>query len=532
MINLVQTVNLSQSVLNARQCFGYLIETAEELEHRGKIVGASTCASMAAQVAWRNHAGFFFSASLEDLLLRLGTRVGGLLPSLRKIDNDGVVFHVLSGATGISGDTRFVWRWIKLDSSNRHSVVLTHQMGKPIPDSLQNAVAQSGGLIHVLDEPDLNLIRIAESLRNVVAGAKVVFLHTYPDDIVPMLAFAIENNSPPIVIVNQSDHTFWVGASIADLVLELRDAGRLLSQTARGILPSRTEFLPIPLMDFSNRRNIVNAKARLGLSNKKVLLSIAVGFKYTPLLEPTWQDLIIDILDRDSDVVCVVIGPKSTDPVWQKTIKRCAGHLLVPGPTPETALYYDAADVYLDSFPFSSNTSLLEAGVHGVPLITFCPHKDYANILCAGAVGLDGVMAAEVDSKSYVERVLGLLRSEELKFGDKTRERLITLHGPDGWRKALDKIYEQISQIAQKPRKVMNENLEVAIDNRLHNLLQQLYFISGHYVSIAGMAEKFVSQLAYFDRLFLVRRLRELDNGCSRDLLLPNWIRQALKIIQ
>ena len=45
------------------------------------------------------------------------------------------------------------------------------------------------------------------------------------------------------------------------------------------------------------------------------------------------------------------------------------GRVLVPGAQPDPSVHLDAADIYLDSFPFSSITSMLEAATRDVPIV-------------------------------------------------------------------------------------------------------------------------------------------------------------------
>ncbi len=522
------------TVQESRKIFEELVTIAEELESHGKIVAAATCARMSAQVAWRCHAGLFASPRLERLLLRLGKGIlSGPNISKREPKCEQVV-HVLTNATSTSGDTRFVRRWILIDSSVRHSVVMTRQAGKPVPIEIEDAVSNSGGKIYVLDSSTSDPIQNALALRKISTNAKAVFLHNYPDDVVPTLAFAEESDLPVVAAVNQSDHTFWIGVSVADLVVELRDIGHDLSRCGRGIPSGRTAFLPIPIIDFPKYRDRTQSKAKIGLSNKKILLSIAVGLKYTPLLRPSWQDLILEILDRVPDAVCIVIGPKASDLEWRRACERCPGRLVLIGPTSDTKIYYEAADIYLDSYPFASNTSLIEAGIHGMPLVGFYPHKSYASVLCGGAIGLNGVLVEETEPAEYVGKVVLLLQSENDRriLGDRTRESLVNLHGPEGWRRSLSKVYTRLSELEMKPRDPITVDIECSVDSRLHNLLHYLYVSSGQYISISGMAEMLVNKLPYRERFQLVRRLRKLDQTTSRELMLPNCIRRTVEFVR
>src|SRR5690606_12343399 len=54
----------------------------------------------------------------------------------------------------------------------------------------------------------------------------------------------------------------------------------------------------------------------------------------------------------------------------------------------DTAAYYQAADIYVDSFPFGSTTSLLEAGSCGVPLVGLFPFSERSAILGPGTPAL------------------------------------------------------------------------------------------------------------------------------------------------
>ena len=50
-----------------------------------------------------------------------------------------------------------------------------------------------------------------------------------------MLAFADESGLPPVLFLNHADHLFWLGTSVADLVLNLRDAATDISIARRGV---------------------------------------------------------------------------------------------------------------------------------------------------------------------------------------------------------------------------------------------------------------------------------------------------------
>src|SRR5262249_26815759 len=107
----------------------------------------------------------------------------------------------------------------------------------------------------------------------------MVILHHHPDDVVPVVAFATDR-CPPVAILNQAHHVFWLGSSIADAVIEIWPAGRPVSQTRRFV--KRCLFLPIPL---SAPPQVSRNRARRALQipdDTVVMLSIGSAFKYTP----------------------------------------------------------------------------------------------------------------------------------------------------------------------------------------------------------------------------------------------------------
>jgi hypothetical protein len=78
--------------------------------------------------------------------------------------------------------------------------------------------------------------------------------------------------------MNHGDHGFWLGASIADLVIDLRKSGQELTLKRRGARASY--ILPIPLQDKKvfNRTQI---RQKFGIQdNEIVLLTIASHIKF------------------------------------------------------------------------------------------------------------------------------------------------------------------------------------------------------------------------------------------------------------
>ena len=97
-------------------------------------------------------------------------------------------------------------------------------------------------------------------------GHDVIILHIHCEDVIPVLAFADESGLPPVLFLNHADHLFWLGTSVADLVLNLRDAATDITIGRRGVEADRNFLLPtIVAADDARLQSRAEAKAALGL---------------------------------------------------------------------------------------------------------------------------------------------------------------------------------------------------------------------------------------------------------------------------
>jgi glycosyltransferase involved in cell wall biosynthesis len=426
--------------------FRRLADRAADSLRRGRADAAAVHAEIAANYAMSHHAGLFASPELERLLLSIGRELPSPSPDrARSTRADGMpraVLHVLTRAFDIGGDARTVWRWIGLDSGRAHSVALTRQGAVPVPAPLRMAVAASGGQIHVLNGRRGGLLAWASALRALAARADLVVLHVHPYDVIPPLAFADKSCTPPVVFVDHADHAFWLGIGCSDVVAALRESGRCLARGRRGVAPERSALLPIPLDPAPPALSRAEARARLGLAeDAPVLLSIARPHKYTPLDDESFVEAAVPIVERCPSAVLLAIGPEHAGP-WAAAAARTGGRVRALGLRDDTAPFYRAADVYLDSYPVVSITSLLEAGGHGLPLVSRLPPLGAPGVLGADTPGLGRLVRAR-DAAGFRAAVGHLLADPEhrARLGAATRRDIAAAHTGDGWRRALADLY-------------------------------------------------------------------------------------------
>jgi glycosyltransferase involved in cell wall biosynthesis len=436
------------------------------------------------------------------------------------------VLHILTKALDVGGDTRMVWRWIQQDSTRQHSVVLTRQGALRVPALLQDAVRAAGGQITILNEKRGGLREWAQHLRSLAQEVDLIAVHVHPNDVLPAIAFAIRQDVPPIVYVNHADHVFWVGTSACDLVVSVRGSGAALVQTRRHISAERNALLPLSLPSFVRTHTRTEAKALLGLPPQAVvLLSVARPHKYDPVKHHNgldafcWPETLIPILARHPEAVLLVVGPEPRGR-WAEAAAKTQNRIRALGTRDDTALFYQAADVYLDSFPFASVTSLLEAGSYGVPLLSFDPFDGTARVLAADSPGLDQHLIKARDIEAYEAMLEDLLcsPSKRTKIGTQTQHAIAESHSGQSWSKALEYVYERAMSLTRTESIVGEDQPSITeLDELLpcvfHNDFS-LDTIIQHHLRLMP------TELRYSTWASLMLRHRQFYPG----LLLPEWV--------
>lgn len=429
------------------EAFRSLVDRARDFVQKGQYHTAAVYAEIAALYATEKHCGLFVSPELEQILLTIGQKA---ISTDFTLDRNASfnqapknILHVSTAVMGVGGHSRMLWRWIGQDTERSHSLVLTRQGSNEIPQFLIDAVNNSHGKVSVLDRSIGNLVSWAKRLREIAASADLVVLHIWSYDVIPTIAFANREQSPPIIFVDYGDHCFWQGVSIGDVVANLRESGMRLSQERRGIASDRTVILPIILNPTQRVLSRAEAKRQLGFAEDSVvLLSIARSLKYRTIDGVSFADAHVPLLEKYDRAVLIVIGPVNTEE-WSAAIQRSQGRIRVFGQREDTAVFYQAADIYVDSFPFVSITSLLEAGSYGTPLVSRYPYSSASALLSADAPGLTDQLLLARNLPEYAAVLSRLVEDEELRrsLGEATKQTIIERHMGSNWQRCLEDVY-------------------------------------------------------------------------------------------
>jgi glycosyltransferase involved in cell wall biosynthesis len=427
--------------------FRALVARSGDCIDRGDDEQAAVHASIAAYHAQWRHCGLFFSAELEALLARLG----GVSPVRRRSRGMSLprsVLHVSTNVSIISGIPRLIRRWMQLDAARQHSLALTQQPN-PVPDDLVTTVRDRGGDIHVLNRYPGGHIARGRRLRRLARRYDLVVLHTWEPDVVPTIAFG-SGDRPPVVYVNHGDHCFWLGTTVADVVANLRESGHRLSLARRRISVERNLLLPTPIDAVERRLTREEAKRALGIPPDRVLLiSIARAPKYMTLDGVTFADAHVPLLRAHPNAMLWVVGPGTRED-WGRAIAATNGRIVSMAQTSDTSTLYQAADIYVDSFPCGSTTSLLEAARYGVPVATRLLFSGASAILGTDMPGLDGHMVVTRDLDDYTAAMSRLVRDERSRraLGSATCDSVLSRQSGDGWRRQLEDLYARAAAVS------------------------------------------------------------------------------------
>jgi glycosyltransferase involved in cell wall biosynthesis len=414
--------------------------------------GAARWVKTAATVAYEFGHSHFASARLEQLLLAAGAASPVAAPTVRACTAAMRWLHVFSITYNVGGHTNFAARWIEGQTgADVHDVVVTHQLAEDVSDYLRGVVERRGGRVLSLLSPHANthLLARASALRRECDGQyNAVVLHVHPWDPVPLLAFCADGG-PPVLLLNHADHVFWLGASVADMVLNLRPLGTLMTSNFRGV--DRNFELPVPVPPPPHRADAADARQavrrQLGVADDAtVFLTVGTGEKYQPLGQLDWLQAARQICALLSNAVIIAVGPQLQAREWLQARADTGGRIVTVGPRTDVALYHAAADIYLEGFPFGSTTALLEAGLVGLPFVR--APREVPGVFKAGSPALaDGDVPADVADYVRLACRLACDPEERQRLGLVGRQAIQSFHSGVAFNARLDQMKRHLPAI-------------------------------------------------------------------------------------
>jgi hypothetical protein len=432
-----------------RAVFNWCLRNAERCMGEAALEKSFQWALLGARMVNRSPVDQVASPALEEHLLRIAKQLP--IPEHNAAHGDQVHkrwLHVFTEAYPTGGHTANVRRWIELDANARwHGVALLHQR-EEVPSTLRELVRRTGGEVLRM-EPNAPLLTRAMRLREACMEADVVVLHLHPWDVIPVVALGVPCG-PPVLLMNVADHEFWIGGSVADVVVNMRELYDDWIRCHRGI--RRINYLPIPLSTPESREKAgaqcsearANMRKALELPlDAPVMLTSGLGFKYNPLPGLSFFAAVRAILTSCPQAYLLAVGPSDDIDDWKSLRQVTEGRARAVGLQTDVSAYYACADIYLEGFPFGSNAAFLEACIEGIPCVP-------APRVCPPLLGSDGVAPSQLerpaDVSAYVKRAIELIadKDERRRCGPSMATTIRERHTGSGWLKYLRSVEAQL----------------------------------------------------------------------------------------
>lgn len=429
--------------------YSLLVHRMDELHRKSSPEAALTWIELIANFAATHHSGIFADGAIENIALDIGCdlpkpeglspkplpMLGGARPG-RTVTRR--VVHVVTVVLTVGGHTRTILNWIRKDLESEHSLVLTRQGSRPIPPEILKVVSLSGGRIISLSET-LPILQRAIWLRQLAPQlGDVAILHLIPDDIVPVVAFA-DKTDIPVGLVNLGDHCFWLGSTVADAIINLRGISILANKDLR--FTRNDLLLPIPLYENVERLSRSQARSQLGISDsQRVILTVGRAIKYAASRRQNFFATANTLLQENQEAHLYIVGLSEQDHM-QSNVLHGHDRVHFVGQISDPSTYQASADVYIEGFPFGSQTALLESVLPGVPCVRAV--FPLSPLLAASDLALDGVAQVPADEQEYIEQTSEYITDAKKRgqVGQELRRRVLYWHVQDTWNEALDKAY-------------------------------------------------------------------------------------------
>jgi glycosyltransferase involved in cell wall biosynthesis len=428
-------------VRDNQRTYGQLLRLVGSHARRGDTERVLLSATVAAHYAWGAPTGILCDPRLERLVEQAVRPAGAV-----RVDpdrGDGRVLHVLSEGYLLGGHTRLAWRWIERDPRPA-DVALTMQHG-PVPPSLEKAAEQAGGRVYHLREAFPTFTGRAEALRRLMDRASVVVLHVHPYDAVSLAAASLPGSRPPIIHENHADHAFWLGLGSADVVSDHRGIGRRVSHELRGVRDERLGLLPLPIDPLPETSTRKAVRAKLGLRPSQVAaVTVASTFKMSPIWGQGFDEVLRRVLTRVPQLVLFLAGAPAEGP-WSALQSDFRGRVFPLGVIEDPGAVFPGMDIYLDSFPASSSTAVLEGAAAGLPPLSLMHHEGYGELFHANLPGLEHTGHAVWTEDAYVAAIVALVDDPQLRRerGELARRNVLGAHSGSAWTDALEALYRR-----------------------------------------------------------------------------------------
>lgn len=349
---------------------------------KGKLEESLTTIVAASTFAWWYHIGYWSDEELEELLGDLSIDlVDGLLnktDDFKTLQHN--VFFITTLLTNYGGHTESLKLWIDCMVGVFENIYLvsTEVLNKTSGEFREFGINNKVEYIKLSHRRYTDKIQALASLL-IQKRPSYVILFIDPNDVVALAALGHLKTKInfKIIFFNHSDHTFWLGKKIIDVLVEFRSFSFGVSWAFRNFRGG-TSLIPLTttIHKSKNDENYSEILKSLNLSDNIKTISLTIGAPWKFVNDNVWDyfKVIEKILSLTNDHLHILITRKDK---FQNYIenrfsllpKECRKRFVILYDVSNPLPYYKIADFVIESFPIIGGTVRLEAMALGKPVI-------------------------------------------------------------------------------------------------------------------------------------------------------------------
>ncbi|MBV6880921.1 glycosyltransferase family 1 protein [Epilithonimonas ginsengisoli] len=385
-MNLDQPTDKEKIIYSNKQYFDASIRIAKRLFEEELYEDCINYIQKTACFGWFNFSGYYKSEQLEILLAKIQQKI---LPSSshpKKNNKNNKVLHICSEVHVSGGHSKLLYNWIKNDTSKKHSILSTRL-------SADDLKAVSETYFEDISDIEFFSVKSNSKIESVkllneqpLNDYEVIILHIHPDETITNIVFSQKGITAPVWFINHADHVFWLGTSIIDIVLQIRESNAAVDEERRGISAERQFFLPIPV---ENKGELNEETINDKIDKKINILSTGTSYKFNPNEKYNFLQEAYKIVEENPEVVFNIVGLRQDSDYAKKyEHQRIILHGGVSAST--LASIEKNTHIYVEGFPMASFTALLQTALRKVPFVLhydplplfklFSEHQEYAII--------------------------------------------------------------------------------------------------------------------------------------------------------
>ncbi|MBB6371669.1 hypothetical protein [Chryseobacterium shigense] len=357
-------INPEKLLYSNKVYFESCIRTAQKLFEENLYEDCINYIEKTASFGWFNFSGYYKSGPLELLLTEIQQKILPTASHQQKTGKTNRILHICSEVYTSGGHSKLLYNWIKNNSSNTHTILSTRLSLEEMKEISNFYLKGSIDVEHVSVKSSSKIESVKLLNGQPLNDYDIIALHIHPDETITNIILSQKDITTPVCFINHADHVFWLGTSVADMVLQIRESSIAIDVERRCILKERQFFLPIPI----ETANEIKEEEETTTDETHVinLLSTGTAYKYNPNEHYNFLREAYKIVEENTDVIFNIVGINSdSDYAKEYRHERIVLHGIVS--SQKLAEIEKETDIYIEGFPMPSFTALLQAALRKIP---------------------------------------------------------------------------------------------------------------------------------------------------------------------